>query len=92
MPQPIEMRLVLRDLNVWTSQSVFVGPYLSDSQRKDFADNYLCLNDGFLALPLNVPGTALYKAVEARKRVFIVCFYIIFLILIFFTIGCCYIN
>merc|ERR1711862_644620 len=69
MPQPIEMRLVLRDLNVWTSQSVFVGPYLSDSQRKDFADNYLCLNDGFLALPLNVPGTALYKAVEARKRV-----------------------
>eukprot|EP00339_Tiarina_fusa_P013765 CAMPEP_0117007806 /NCGR_PEP_ID=MMETSP0472-20121206/7555_1 /TAXON_ID=693140 ORGANISM="Tiarina fusus, Strain LIS" /NCGR_SAMPLE_ID=MMETSP0472 /ASSEMBLY_ACC=CAM_ASM_000603 /LENGTH=428 /DNA_ID=CAMNT_0004709681 /DNA_START=167 /DNA_END=1450 /DNA_ORIENTATION=+ len=69
MPGEIEMRLVLRDLNVWTSQSVFVGPYLTEEQRKEFADNYLRLNEGFLSFPLNFPGTALYKAVDARKKV-----------------------
>lgn len=63
------MRLVLRDLNVHTSQSVFVGPYLTETQRKEFADNYLKLNDGFLSFPLNIPGTTLYKAAEARKKV-----------------------
>ena len=69
MKGPIEMRLVLRDLNVSTSQSVFLGPYLSTEERKEFADNYMCMNDGFLSFPLNVPGTALHRAVKARKKV-----------------------
>lgn len=69
MEQPIQMRIVLRDLNVYTSQSVFVGPYLSEYQRQEFADNYLKLNEGFLSFPLNVPGTTLYKAAKARKKV-----------------------
>jgi len=68
-PNPTEMRLVLRDLNLYTSQSVFLGPYLSPDQRELFAKNYMCLNDGFLAFPLNVPGTALNRAVKAGKKV-----------------------
>lgn len=66
----LEMRILLRDLNVYTSQSVFIGPYLDDALRKEFADNYLLMNEGFLSFPLAIPGTTLHKAIKARKIVF----------------------
>jgi len=66
---PIRMRELCRDLNCETSQLVFIGPYLSEPERKEFAKNYLLMNQGFLAFPLCLPGTLLWKAVQARKKV-----------------------
>lgn len=62
-----EMRLLARDLNLMTSQTVFVGPYLEDP--KTFSKHYLQMTLGFLSLPINFPGTGLWKAVKARKEV-----------------------
>jgi cytochrome P450 family 710 subfamily A protein len=67
--EPQKMRDLCRDLNVDTSQSVFIGPYLSADEREEFAKNYMMMNEGFLAFPLCVPGTALWRAVQARKKV-----------------------
>lgn len=64
---PFPVRWDLRDLNVKTSLTVFVGPYLTDIEG--FSKDYLALNEGFLALPINFPGTTLWKAVQARKRI-----------------------
>jgi cytochrome P450 family 710 subfamily A protein len=69
MKGPIEMRPLVRDLNVETSQTVFVGPYLDEDQRKEFANNYRMMNEGFLAFPISLPGTTLWKAIRARKNV-----------------------
>lgn len=69
MKQPLTMRPLVRDLNVDTSQTVFVGPYLDQSLRKEFAKNYLQMNEGFLAFPISLPGTTLWKAVKARENV-----------------------
>lgn len=62
-----EMRLLVRDLNLRTSQLVFVGPYLEDHDA--FGELYLHLTEGFLSLPINLPGTGLWKAVRARVKV-----------------------
>lgn len=62
-----EMRTRVRDLNVETSQSVFVGPYLDEPQK--FSEYYLLMTEGFLCLPIYFPGTSLYKAVQARHKV-----------------------
>jgi len=67
--QPQDIRLCIRDLNVETSQSAFVGPYLNAEERRIFSENYMLLNEGFLAFPLYLPGTSLWKAVKARKKV-----------------------
>eukprot|EP01098_Paradermamoeba_levis_P004882 TRINITY_DN207_c0_g1_i1.p1 TRINITY_DN207_c0_g1~~TRINITY_DN207_c0_g1_i1.p1 ORF type:complete len:579 (-),score=227.01 TRINITY_DN207_c0_g1_i1:133-1869(-) len=69
LDQTTEIRLFVRDLNVETSQSVFVGPYLNAEERRIFSENYLLLTEGFLSLPVYFPGTTLWKAVRARKRV-----------------------
>eukprot|EP00123_Amoebidium_parasiticum_P014626 comp22579_c0_seq1/m.34497 comp22579_c0_seq1/g.34497 ORF comp22579_c0_seq1/g.34497 comp22579_c0_seq1/m.34497 type:complete len:517 (-) comp22579_c0_seq1:40-1590(-) len=62
-----EMRVAVRDLNLETSQSVFVGPYLADPVA--FSKDYLLMTEGFLSLPIPLPGTGLWKAIMARRRV-----------------------
>jgi cytochrome P450 family 710 subfamily A protein len=62
-----EIRTRLRDLNLRTSQTVFVGPYLRDRDR--FCADYLLITQGFLSFPLSLPGTGLWRAIQARKRV-----------------------
>jgi cytochrome P450 family 710 subfamily A protein len=57
----------VRNLNLLTSQTVFVGPYIED--RKKFSENYLLITEGFLSFPINLPGTGLNKAVKARKYI-----------------------
>ena len=69
--EPINMRLKIRDLNLETSQNVFVGPYLTEKTRKIFAENYMKMNKGFLSLPINLPGTKLWNSVQARKKIVI---------------------
>jgi len=65
----IEVRPLVRDLNLETSQKVFVGPYLDEGRKKPFCDDYMMLNDGLLCLPWAFPGSTLWKAIRARKRV-----------------------
>ena len=63
----VEMRFLARDLNLMTSQTVFVGPYLEAPEA--FSKFYLQMTQGFISLPLNLPGTGLWKAIRARKEV-----------------------
>jgi len=62
-----EVRPRIRDLNLRTSQTVFVGPYLRDRER--FCADYLLITQGFLSFPLALPGTGLWRAIRARERV-----------------------
>lgn len=64
-----EMRDRIRDMNQETSQDVFVGPYLPASLREQFSAHYRNMTDGFLALPLPVPGTAVWRGMQSRKAV-----------------------
>jgi sterol 22-desaturase len=62
-----ELRTKIRDMNVWTSQKVFCGPYIRNTQERDnFSYHYQRLVDGFLSFPLYFPGTGLWKAVKSR--------------------------
>lgn len=75
--KPFEVRLVARLLNVETSISVFLGPYVSAAERREIADMFWCINDGMLAVPfktplwlkkIGFPETTFDKAIEARKK------------------------
>jgi len=63
----VEMRNLLRVLAAETSQLTFVGPYLSNQQK--FTTDFLLMTNGFLAAPIYLPGTDLWKAAKARQRV-----------------------
>ncbi|KAL3500903.1 hypothetical protein ACH5RR_039996 [Cinchona calisaya] len=65
---PIPLRLLCRDLNLETSQTVFVGDYLSDEERNMLNINYNYVNQGLLRLPINLPGFAFRKAILAREK------------------------
>lgn len=68
--EPVEMRDLLRLANLQTSQTVFAGPYLGDAEaRERFSEAYLHLTEGFLGIPLWVPGTMVWKARNGRKYV-----------------------
>lgn len=61
-----EMRTHIRDMNCETSQTVFLGTHLHNRER--FTEDYNLMTIGFLSAPIYFPGTALYKAVQARHR------------------------
>jgi cytochrome P450 family 710 subfamily A protein len=62
-----EIRTYLRDMNLMTSQEVFVGPYLDDPETKrKFTEGYLAMTDAFLAFPLCFPGTTVWKGRQGR--------------------------
>lgn len=65
----IEMRSLIYDLNINTSLSVFIGPYLTDQIRKQFKIDYQNLTKGFFAPPIYFPGTQLYKGVHAANSI-----------------------
>jgi len=64
-----EMRDRIRDMNQETSQDVFVGPYLAANLRSEFGEHYRNMTDGFLSLPLPVPGTAVWRGMASRRAV-----------------------
>lgn len=65
-----EIRDHLRNLNLMTSQEVFVGPYLDDPETKrKFSEGYMAMTDAFLAFPLCFPGTTVWKGQQGRKYV-----------------------
>ncbi|KAL3155714.1 hypothetical protein ABBQ32_012735 [Trebouxia sp. C0010 RCD-2024] len=62
-----EIRLFVRDLNVATSRSVFAGPYVESTEEKEkFGKAFLDMTEGFLALPICIPGTAVWRARRGR--------------------------
>ena len=63
----IEIRPLVRDLNLEASQTVLVGPHIENPAQ--FSQLFRDLVQGFLSLPIKLPGTALWKAVQARKKV-----------------------
>ncbi|XP_062522743.1 uncharacterized protein LOC134197433 isoform X2 [Corticium candelabrum] len=66
----LEMRPLIRDLNIDTSFSAFIGPYIgTDEKRTELSYHYMMMNEGFLAFPLYFPGTTLWSAVQSRKKV-----------------------
>ena len=64
----IEMREVLRELNLESSRSIFIGDYFSPEDEVKFGHDYNLINDAFLAFPINLPGTCLWKGIRAKKR------------------------
>lgn len=66
--EPQKMRLLLRDMNLETSQATFVGPYMSPDARTRFAADYKLFNAGVLTLPLDFPGFAYHEARMAVPR------------------------
>lgn len=57
-------------LNANTSLSVFIGVYLEGKSelREDIIRNYRKVTEGFLAFPINLPGTLLHTGLQGRKK------------------------
>eukprot|EP00667_Euglena_gracilis_P006127 EG_transcript_6177 len=70
LKEPTEFRDLVRMANLQTSQLVFAEPYLgSEADREKFSEAYLDLTEGFLGVPLWIPGTKVWKARNGRKYV-----------------------
>lgn len=70
-PEFREVREDVRDMNQNTSQDVFVGPYLDGpGVREKFSRSYYAMTDGFLAFPICLPGTAVWRARKGRLYIF----------------------
>ncbi|KAK4779376.1 hypothetical protein SAY86_006904 [Trapa natans] len=67
-PDPIALRLLARDMNLETSQTVFAGPYLSPADRDRFKKDYNFFNVGLMKLPFDLPGFAFRRARFAVDR------------------------
>ncbi|KAI6703452.1 hypothetical protein NL676_012588 [Syzygium grande] len=68
LPKAIALRLLARDMNLETSQTVFAGPYLSREERERFDVDYNLFNVGLMKLPFDLPGFAFRKARLAVDR------------------------
>jgi len=67
-PMAIPIQATCRDMNLETSQTVFVGPYLTDEVRERFDVDYTIFNAGLLAMPVDLPGFAFRRAKLAVAR------------------------
>ncbi|KAL0454522.1 UNVERIFIED_CONTAM: cytochrome [Sesamum latifolium] len=64
----IPLRILCRNMNLETSQTVFVGPYLNEEARKRFNVDYNFFNVGLMKLPIDLPGFAFRNARLAVER------------------------
>ncbi|KAG8365619.1 hypothetical protein BUALT_Bualt18G0125000 [Buddleja alternifolia] len=64
----IPLRILCRDMNLETSQTVFVGPYLDKTSRDRFTVDYNFFNVGLMKLPIDLPGFAFRNARLAVSR------------------------
>ncbi|KAL0348185.1 UNVERIFIED_CONTAM: cytochrome [Sesamum angustifolium] len=64
----IPLRILCRNMNLETSQTVFVGPYLNEESRKRFNVDYNFFNVGLMKLPIDLPGFAFRNARLAVQR------------------------
>lgn len=63
----VEMKTRLRRLNLLSSQAVFLGPYLEDPDH--FSELMRIMGEAFTSLPINLPGSGVWKAHHAREEV-----------------------
>ncbi|GAA94222.1 uncharacterized protein L969DRAFT_93604 [Mixia osmundae IAM 14324] len=63
------MQMAFRDLNMETSLRVFCGDYIPDSGAQEISDKYWLITQALelVNFPLALPGTKVYKAIQARK-------------------------
>ncbi|PUZ40679.1 hypothetical protein GQ55_9G443400 [Panicum hallii var. hallii] len=66
--KPVALRVPCRDMNLETSQTVFVGPYLSAEAREQFARDYNLFNVGLMAVPVDLLGFAFRRAKRGVAR------------------------
>ncbi|KYR03010.1 cytochrome P450 family protein [Tieghemostelium lacteum] len=64
----VNARIGCRDLNMAISTGVFVGKNTPSHIQEEIAKNFFLMNEGFLCLPIDLPGTTLRKAINARVR------------------------
>ncbi|XP_037470357.1 cytochrome P450 710A11-like, partial [Triticum dicoccoides] len=62
------IQVTCRNINLETSQTVFVGPYLTEEARERFDKDYALFNAGLLAMPVDLPGFAFRRAKLAVAR------------------------
>ncbi|KAL3497345.1 hypothetical protein ACH5RR_040077 [Cinchona calisaya] len=67
--KPIPLRILCRQMNLETSETVFLGPYLSDEDRNRFNIDFNAFNMGLIKLPIDFPGFSFRKARLARRKV-----------------------
>ncbi|RLN29655.1 hypothetical protein C2845_PM05G08490 [Panicum miliaceum] len=65
--KPFPLRVPCRDMNLETSQTVFVGPYLAAEAREKFARDYNLFNVGFMTMPVDLPGFA-FRLLDLIKK------------------------
>ncbi|XP_057797711.1 cytochrome P450 710A11-like [Salvia miltiorrhiza] len=66
--ESLSLRILCRDMNLETSQTVFVGPYLDEAARRRFNVDYNFFNVGLMKLPIDLPGFAFRNARLAVGR------------------------
>ncbi|CAD6903160.1 unnamed protein product [Tilletia controversa] len=68
-PTPTPYMMHFRDLNMETSLRVFCGDYIPDEGAKQISDSYWLITVALelVNFPLALPGTKVYKAIQARK-------------------------
>ncbi|PFH54738.1 hypothetical protein AMATHDRAFT_72496 [Amanita thiersii Skay4041] len=66
-PKPIMM--TARAMNMDTSLRVFCGPHISETAARDINEKYWFITQSLelVNFPLALPGTKIYKAIQARK-------------------------
>ncbi|KAI0045755.1 cytochrome P450 [Auriscalpium vulgare] len=67
--KPMTMMMAVRDLNMETSLRVFCGNYIPDHAMKEINKKYWAITVALelVNFPLALPGTKVYRAVQARK-------------------------
>lgn len=70
-PNPKPYQMLLRDLNMVTSLRVFCGDYITDADAQLVSDKYwsITLALELVNFPIPLPGTKIYRAIQARKMV-----------------------
>ncbi|TVU22845.1 hypothetical protein EJB05_32565, partial [Eragrostis curvula] len=63
-----QIRDPCRYMNLETSQTVFVGPYMTEEARRRFERDYDQFNVGVMAVPVDLPGFAFRRAKEGVAR------------------------
>ena len=68
-PGSIPIMMIARHLNMETSLGVFCGPYIPEEAANEINTKYwdITLSLELVNFPLALPGTKVYKAIQARK-------------------------
>jgi cytochrome P450 family 710 subfamily A protein len=65
---PMPLYVPCRNMNLETTQAVFVGPYLNKETRETLGKDYSIFIGGILAIPVDLPGFAFRRARLAGVR------------------------